>query len=296
MRLLTLKTILVATDLTETSAAAIATAARLADAAGATLHVAHVAPDPSESNPASGRASEYESAFDRALAVLKTPTLPQTHLLSGEPPSAVAMLADRLAADVVVLGRRRDERRSASDRPVGSTAYSFVTQTLVPVLVVCEPLSLPMQRALVAIDASEAARGSLLVALSWSSALRPPVSTSATLTVLHVDTGAPSSEGSAHMQRTAAHDAEVLERNAAGWAGVTLERLTVTNPDPAEAISQQAAASQAELVILGTRSSAEHGQSIWGSTSAAVTRRSTIPILLVPPAVWRSHVRDIDPF
>ena len=296
MRLLTLKTILVATDLTETSTAAVATAARLADAAGATLHVVHVAPDRSEADRASDHPSEYESAFDRTLAVAKTATLPQTHLLSGEPPSAVAMLADRLAADVVVLGRRRDERHSTPDRPVGSTAYSFVTRTLVPVLVVCEPLSLPMRRALVAIDASEAARGSLLVALSWSSALRPPASTDATLTVLHVETGEASSERSGHMQRSAAHDAEVLQRNAAGWAGVTLERLTVTNPDPAEAISQQAAATKAELVILGTRSSAEHEQSIWGSTSAAVTRRSTIPILLVPPAVWRSQVRDVDPF
>jgi len=43
MRLRKLETILVATDLTEASAGAIVTATRLADAAGATLHVAHVA-------------------------------------------------------------------------------------------------------------------------------------------------------------------------------------------------------------------------------------------------------------
>jgi hypothetical protein len=36
------------------------------------------------------------------------------------------------------------EAWAASDRPVGSTAYAFVTHTLVPVLVVVETLSIPM--------------------------------------------------------------------------------------------------------------------------------------------------------
>jgi len=98
------------------------------------------------------------------------------------------------------------------------------------------------------------------------------------------------------MRRSATHDAEVLERNAAGWAGVTVERVTVEDPDPAAAIARHAVDSGAELVILGTRASAEHGSSIWGSVSAAVTRRLSIPVLLVPPAVWRDHVRDIDAF
>jgi len=97
------------------------------------------------------------------------------------------------------------------------------------------------------------------------------------------------------MRRSAAHDADVLQRNAAGWADVTVERLTIKDSDPATAISRHAVDSGAELVILGTRASAEHGSSIWGSVSAAVTRQLSIPILLVPPAIWRDHLRDIDP-
>jgi len=294
MRLLKLETILVATDFTETSAGAIVTGSRLADATGANLHIAHVAPDDDELRAAAGRRAEYDRELEKAVAPAAT-TRPQRHLLFGEPHRAVSTLSGRIRADVVVLGRRIGTGKPTSDRPVGTMAYAFVTHTLVPVLVVVEPLSVPLRRAVVAIDASQTARGSLLVAVSWASALRRS-SSNAELTVLHVDMGPDAPDRSAQERRSAAHDADVLRRNAAGWAGVTVERLTIEDADPAAAISRHAVDSGAELVILGTRASAEHGSSIWGSVSAAVTRRLSIPVLLVPPAVWRDHVRDIDAF
>ncbi|MEO8580057.1 MAG: universal stress protein [Gemmatimonadales bacterium] len=296
MRLLKLETILVATDLTETSDAAVETAMRLADAAGARLHVAHVASAKDEPITDDGHRAEYEQEIKKTLERAGVTTQPKTHLISGDRHRAISLLADQLKADVVVLGRRGGERGSASDRPVGSTAYAFITHTLVPVLVVTRPLSIPMQKALVAIDKSEAARGSLLVALSWASALRkrPATGAGAALTALHIDTGADPASGSARLRRSVDHDVDVLQRNAAGWAGVTVEGLTVTNPDPVTAISQNAVDSHAELVILGTRASREHGETIWGSVSAAVTRRLSTPVLLVPPAIWRNHARDID--
>jgi len=294
VRLLKLETILVATDLTTTSHGAIVTASRLADAAGATLHVAHVAPREDELSAAAGHRAEYDRQLEKAVDPAGK-TRPQRHLIFGEPHRAISALAGKIKADVVVLGRRPGKRGPASDRPVGSTAYAFVTHTLVPVLVVVQTLSIPMHKAIVAVDASRAARGSLLVAVSWSSALRDRGRTSPELTVLHVDTGTDPTELSAQMRRSAAHDADVLQRNAAGWADVTVERLTIKDSDPATAISRHAVDSGAELVILGTRASAEHGSSIWGSVSAAVTRQLSIPILLVPPAIWRDHLRDIDP-
>ena len=295
MRLLKLQTILVATDLTETSVGAMVSAARLASAAGATLHVAHVASEQNESADADRRA-EYEQAIGNAVDAAKTTTAAQTHLMFGEPPHALASLADKLSADVLVLGRRERTPKADSDRPVGSTAYACVTRTLVPVLVIVEPISIPLRTALVAVDASEAARGSLLMALSWSSALRDRSSTNGRLIIFHVDTGNPATEEAARLRQSAAHDADVLQRNAPGWAGVTVERITIKDPDPAAAISRHAMDSGAALVILGTRASADHGLSAWGSVSAAVTRQLSIPVLLVPPAIWRDHERDIDPF
>jgi len=293
MPLLTLKTILVASDLTEPSDAAVTTAARIADTTGATLHVAHVAPAQDELNTATDRRAEYEQEIGKRLELAKSTTQAKAHLMFGEPRRAISLLAGELEADVVVLGRRDGKLGVARDHSVGATAYAFITQTRVPVLIVVEPLSIPVQNALVAIDMSDAARGSLLVALSWSAALRQRGA--GTLTILHVDTGADSTERSAPIRRSVEHDAGVLERNASRWAGVTVERLAVADPDPAAAIARQAIDSQDELVILGTRSSAEHGRSIWGSVSVAVTCQLSVPVLLVPPAVWRDHVRDIDP-
>ena len=296
MRLLKLQTILVATDLTETSVGAMVSAARLASAAGATLHVAHVASEQNELNADADRRAEYEQAIGNAVDAAKTTTAAQTHLMFGETPHALASLADKLSADVLVLGRRERTPKADSDRPVGSTAYACVTRTLVPVLVIVEPISIPLRTALVAVDASVAARGSLLMALSWSSALRDRSSTNGRLIIFHVDTGNPATEEAARLRQSAAHDADVLQRNAPGWAGVTVERITIKDPDPAAAISRHAMDSGAALVILGTRASADHGLSAWGSVSAAVTRQLSIPVLLVPPAIWRDHERDIDPF
>ena len=296
MRLLKLQTILVATDLTETSVGAMVSAARLANAASATLHVAHVASEQNELNADADRRAEYEQAIGNAVDAAKTTTAAQTHLMFGEPPHALASLADKLSADVLVLGRRERTPKADSDRPVGSTAYACVTRTLVPVLVIVEPISIPLRSALVAVDASVAARGSLLMALSWSSALRDRSSTNGRLIIFHVDTGNPATEDAARLRQSAAHDADVLQRNAPGWAGVTVERITIKDPDPAAAISRHAMDSGAALVILGTRASADHGLSAWGSVSAAVTRQLSIPVLLVPPAIWRDHERDIDPF
>jgi nucleotide-binding universal stress UspA family protein len=294
MRLIELRTILVATDLTETSVGAIVTASRLADAVGAALHIVHVAPNESELSAAAGRRAEYERAMENAVDPAGG-TQPQRHLMFGEPHRAISSLVGKISADVVVLGRRAATRTQTSDRPVGTTAYACVTHTLVPILVVVEPLSIPIHKALVAIDASQAARGSLLIAVSWTSALqeRP---TGAELTVLHVDTGADLTGVAARMRRSAAQDADVLQRNAGAWAGVAVQKVTVEDSDPAAAISRHAVNAGTELVILGTRASAEHGSSIWGSVSAAVTRELSIPILLVPPAVWRDHIRDIDAF
>jgi len=296
MRLLKLQTILVATDLTETSVGAMVSAARLANAASATLHVAHVASEQDELNADADRRAEYEQAIGNAVDAAKTTTAAQTHLMFGEPPHALASLADKLGADVLILGRRQRRPKADSDRPVGSMAYACVTRTLVPVLVIVEPISIPLRSALVAVDASVAARGSLLMALSWSSALRDRSSTNARLTIFHVDTGKDSTEEASRRRQSATHDADVLQRNALRWAGVTVERITIKDPDPAAAISRHAIDSGAALVILGTRASADHGLSVWGSISAAVTRQLSIPVLLVPPAIWRDHERDIDPF
>jgi nucleotide-binding universal stress UspA family protein len=108
MRPLKLRTVLVATDLDQASDVALDSAHRLAKAAGASLHVVHVlVPAPGEN---AGAAPREESA-DSLRTALRRAGLPdddaKIHLVPGPPAEVIRSLADRMAADVVVVGPHR---------------------------------------------------------------------------------------------------------------------------------------------------------------------------------------------
>jgi nucleotide-binding universal stress UspA family protein len=289
MHLLTLRTVLVATDLDKASVAALETGRRLAAAAGAALHIVHVAGAP----PAERDRGELE-AFVRRAGV--DPDARHLHLMDGDPPHVIRLLADRIAADVIVVGPHR-ERRDRGGPSLGSTALTIVTDSFAPCLVAREPLAIPVERVLVAVDLSDTARGALVVGLSWASALRaPPVRASvappATMVVLHVDRSAnPTDAGALPVKGADAFEREVLRiRDDAGhWAGVSIEDVLVSGTDPARAIADAASQQRAGLIVLGTRGLGLDHVGRLGSVSASVVRLSRVPVLLVPPAVWMSY-------
>lgn len=288
MRLLTLRTVLVATDHTPASDAALETARRLVEASGATLHVAHVAaPD----TPAEARQTA-DGALGRA-----GPTARQQryHMLNGDPAAQISGLANRLDADLIVLGRHGDAGSHRPGRKLGSTAYAVITTSAAPCLVVRRALDLPLRRALVATDFSEAARGALLVGLSWTSALRSREADheEPKLLALHVETGGSGTRAGAD-QKTLDHELESLRRGAGGWAGVAVEGVTRTANDPVRCIVDCAREDDVELVVMGTRALQPTGDVALGSVSDAVVRELDVPVLLVPPNVWHEVAHDLD--
>ncbi|HJP85710.1 MAG TPA: universal stress protein [Gemmatimonadaceae bacterium] len=294
MRLLRLKTVLAATDLEPSSDSAVESAIRLADAAGAKLHLVYVSPDrPGVDSPS----QETESA----MTVFRervgwSGDNRRVHVSTGDPGSTISRLSDEIKADVVVIGRHRQRADRKSSSPIGSTAYDVVTRALAPCLIASRSLEVPIQRALVAIDTSETARGALLVALSWASALRHSSSdaSATTLTVLHIETPQPLSSHDADRKRIVDHELDVLKRGADPWAGVSVTAATKKSKDPVSGIIRFAKDQKPDLVVLGTRGLSEKNASGLGSVSSAVTNRVDMPVLLVPPAVWRQHARDID--
>ena len=291
MRLLQLKTVLVADDLVATSQSALRTAAVLHDAGGAALHIAHVAPGDNGMAARSGIRAEFMDALKNAAAQAHVGSDYTPHVLTGSVPEAIAGLVDRVSADVVITGRRT---RAAlpMERPLGGTAFGIITSSLVPCLAVSEPMTIPLKRVLVAIDYSEASRGALLVGLSWASALRDRDGGNPLLTALHVH----SDDGSAdraRWKREVDHELDILRRAAGDWAGVEVSGMMTTADDVVSAITQQAASLDAELLVLGTRGRNPQ-KGVLGSVSAAVLGRVQAPVLLVPPAVWRDYARDMD--
>src|SRR3954465_15536011 len=286
MRLLALRTILVASDLTPASDGAVRTALALSRAAGATLHVVHVAADTHDKPLADDRRAHYRSTLDSAVrAIGAKDDEVAIHIATGEPPPAIRHPADKVHADVVVLGRGGADGSAIHDRPLGGTAYAVMSRSLAPCLALGTPLALPMRKALVAIDRTETARGALLVALSWMSALRDRTGDEhPTLCALYVDTGDPHSDAEHRVdQKTIEHELDVLRRNAGSWARVTVVGDTIGAKDPATAIARYARDHEYELVVLGSRRPERDGAGL-GSVSASVTTRLPIPVMLVPPA------------
>ena len=291
MRPLALRTVLVATDLDRSSAAAFESAFRLAKAAGAALHVVHaIAPTTAENagvQPHDVSADAVRAALQGAGVVDEDA---KVHTIPGAPAETIRSLADRIAADVIVIGPHRERERAARDHSLGGTARAVATRAFAPCLITGKPLRLPLERVVVPIDLSDTARGALLVALSWASALRvgPTGDPTTTLSVLHVETDDDDAD-KPNTPTTVERELEMLRRDAGGWAGVNVQGLSATNTDAAQAIANHAVNSRADLVVLGTRGLGLDDVARLGSVSVSVTARLQLPTLLVPPAVWRAY-------
>jgi nucleotide-binding universal stress UspA family protein len=81
----------------------------------------------------------------------------------------------------------------------------------------------------------------------------------------------------------------ILREDAADWAGVAVRGIRQKGEDAAQAVADYATDDDADLVVLGTRGHGLDDLARLGSVSAAITARVRIPMLLVPPAVWRAH-------
>lgn len=270
MRLLTLKSVLVATDLDESSPSVLRTAVRLAALAGARLHLVHAADRPVPGDESRLRALYQATAPD-------APRPESAQVVHGVPArDAIVDLAARVDADVVILGPHRRGAGQAGE--LGSTAASVVRTAPCPCLVTATELRLPLERVVAAVDASEAGGGVLSVALSWASALRPREGR-ARITALHVA----ADPGEDAVQRVRG-ELERARARAGGAAFVEMGERLASGAAPAEEILRHASADAADLLVVGTRG-ADPSPGL-GSVSAAVARATPCPLLLVPPAIW----------
>jgi nucleotide-binding universal stress UspA family protein len=292
MKLLRMQVVLAAIDYDDASHAVLDAARALAEAGGADLHAVHVDMPGREPRGAAGQS--HEASVDAAVALLERANVPikreRLHVIAGEPAPVMRDLADRIGADVIVLGPHREGRGPGGY--LGGTALTIASTSSAPCLIVRRAVRLPLERVLVPVDLSDTARGALVVALAWSSALRGPPTLAkgrspTQLTAMFVDRA----EGAGSATPSAKHALEAeldrVRKEAGSWAGVSIHGVTVASVDVAGAIADRARDERADLVVLGTRGRGLDGGSRLGSVSADVSRRMDAPVLLVPPAVWR---------
>jgi nucleotide-binding universal stress UspA family protein len=289
---LRLRNIVVATELEHAALPAVIAASRLAAAAGASLHVVSVATSQKQNPPDDSGVQESEDALAAILERAGAPEKSRTYLLDGDAAFAIGSLARRVQADAIVLGPHRE--RHAGDSAFGSTALSVVTNAFSPCMVVSTPVRLPLRRVLVPIDLSDTARGALLVALSWASALRGgarenPSRTDVDLTVLYVRKGSRTDEPSP--PQALEREIEYMRKAGGTWAGVSIKAETIVGADATQAIVDYVGKNDWDLVVMGTRGLGLDPVGRLGSVTESVTRVIDPPVLLVPPAVWQEHAR-----
>ena len=278
MRPLAVSSVLVTTDLSEGSHAALAAAGELARLTGAKLTVLHV-------RDTRDAEQERQAVQDMRARVGSQTNDTDVRVLVGDAAETIVQQAQRVGADVIVLGPHRQRERTGK---LGSTADQVVRHAQLPCLVVPAQLSLPLQRVLVPVDLTEAAYGALLVGFSWASALRQParsaLAQSTDVCILHVTHNDEDRTGA---RETLHQQVESIHSRVAQPPGVHIREVVTNGGDPAQTILQQVREEQVDLAVLSTRGNGD--RDMLGSVSSAVVRQCPGPVLLVPPEVWRQH-------
>ncbi|MBX6365269.1 MAG: universal stress protein [Gemmatimonadetes bacterium] len=298
MATLPLRSILVATDLTDVSDPVVAAAAALARWTGAELHVAHaIELGAAPYTPAPGEAATFFGpihAAQRALEAQLQRVLPpgqavaSRHTEIASAHRAILGWAEAVGADVVVLGLHR--RRAALDQALGTTADRVVRRCPVPCLLVRGTFALPLERVLAPVDFSPEARGSLRLAATWALGLAPE-GRPAPVEVLHVVASAlngPAFDLSI-VSDELHHEVERALRRM-GVGAVPIDE-SVVRGTPADEIVQRAGGRPGTLVVLATRGYGAVERLLLGSVASAVARRAACPVLLVPGATARGRTR-----
>lgn len=264
-----IRTILAATDLTNTMLPALQTAVRLAQLTDAQLHIVHTT-----------ERAIPESLLDEHLhaAGIRGDDGIEGRILVGPPGALITQEAARLSADVIVLGPHRPNHTK-----LGSTAYRVVYGAQIPCLMLPVPLSLPLRTVLVPLDISEPARGALAVAITWTSALRQrgAAGNATCLKALHV-----AAEADPGLVDIVEGEVEQVRRPFGAAIGVKIDSVVAAGA-AASVILQRARQDSADMIVMATRGRQPQNAAL-GSVSNEVVINTDRPVLLVPPGVWRA--------
>jgi nucleotide-binding universal stress UspA family protein len=294
----TLKSVLVAVDLSDCSRSACAQAARIATRAGAALHVLHVVEplvieDLEEALPkgtdVSGDVTRGARAeLDKFTAGLRLPASAQVEVVVGPPLEATLEKAQAVAADLIVLGAYGT---AGAGRGTGTLAAHIVRKSPTQVMLVDERHTAAFRSAMVGVDFSDHSARALEMALRVAKVEPCP------LHVVHVFAApwhrlhyrAPTPQASPDYQRQfraaleAKLEAFVSKRHGAA-PRVAVTTALVEHPSYAQGLLDYAAKHAIDLVVVGTLGRTNLRYMLLGSTAERVVRDSPCSVMAVPPA------------
>lgn len=267
--------VLAASDLTPRSAPPLMRARRLG--AGKT-HLLHVieADLPRALVGTLRPAARATLCAEAAAAGLLADGLPEVAI--GLPHLSIADAADRLGAEMILMGRHRQE--VLGEVFVGTTLERVIRQADRPVLVCHDPQARPWREVILATDLSPAS----LEAAKWFA--KSGVSGAAHVILAHAFI--PLGQGLAtHCEcggpaRETREEAQQLQHfaEAAGLAGAECVLLPGS---PATALAGLVATRGPDLLVMGTRGPSGLKRGMIGSVAQALLRSARLDMLAIPP-------------
>lgn len=294
-----IRSILVATDLSDGAAEVLRGAGALAELAEAELHVVN-AVDPYAARMGDATTEEAKAAATTAvkeqLHASLPPRIPVTtcRVTTGPPHEVILQRSRDLGVDLVVIGPHRE--RPGGSGELGTTADRLIRTSEAPCLVLRGPLSLPLRRILVSSDLSDAAAGAVNLALVWAGALRMPSASGeqTRLQVVHVTPPARGGDGASpgreEDERALREQVAEAVRSSGVRSLVEIEPVVTEGEEVADEILRIAREGTSDLLVMGTHGQSSGDRALIGRVSSVVARRAACPVLLVPPSFWKDFL------
>lgn len=266
---------------------AFASAAALARSLGATLHAVHAfeLPAPALAGlslppPDAGLRHEWAEEVGRRLCeqAARFPGVEvKCHAVEGSPAVVLCEIAARLRSGLLVVGATRRGRLWRGI--LGSTAEGVLRAATVPVLVLHQSLTLPLERILLTTDLSDESRGLLRRSMDTIRLLATPGFEAEVMVVVASDPMITQPVREAALV-SCADDA--VRRIARELGPRVAARVRVG--EPAVEILREAEEWKADLVVLGTYGRSGYRPLWLGSTATAAARAVGCNVLMIPGA------------
>jgi nucleotide-binding universal stress UspA family protein len=275
------RSVLAATDLTTAGDSVLRSAATIAQAFQASLHVLHVGA-PGTDADRSTHENQLAAQVSRCLSGDRAASLEvETAVLYDRPYHGILVHAAVVDADLIVVGAHRGTSIQARWRP--TTAERIVRSADVPCLVVDEDLSLPLHHVGVAVDFQMPARGAAVLAGAWLPILSE-ADARPTLSLVHVadDDPAVKAQLETEVERVRGGDL-----GAAALQGIRVEGVRRSGSGVAATLRSWAEDTSVDVLVTSTAARRGWRRVMQGSQATLLATEAPCPVLLVPPSLWR---------
>lgn len=241
---------------------------------------------PRERNARDERIREYVTALELTADITQVMVVAgvraRAQVRAGEPRTVAKEIlesASKFGADLIVMGSRG--RQDLGSALLGSTSHDVVRQATCPVLIVSGQAQTIMtpRRILLAVENRIDVESSMPVTVGLARALDAPVE------VIHVaGTYEAAIERAVHGRRVSPGHAAVAEAMAMlKKQGVKAHSQVIPNDTGlAPEIARVADATEAGLIVLGSRRLTRIGELVVGTVAPGVVHRTARPVVIVP--------------